>query len=108
MKKWTLAAAMLLRFGRAAAEGEAAEQAASIFAIQGEYLLILAIIALIVAFLVVGHMKAKLKTAARQVYASRYIREGSFDLAIQSDRFLYEDVNRRKIENKTSNQAQKG
>ena len=108
MKKSALTAALLLPFASADAEAKA-EQASSIFAIPGAYLLILAILALIVAFAVDGGMKAKLKTAEKQMYASRYIREGSFDLRIQSDRFLYEKVQRRKIEKKApANQSQKG
>jgi hypothetical protein len=110
MKTWTLTTALLLSYAQIArAEAEPMERAASIFAIPGAYLLLLAILALIVAFAVVGRMKAKLKTAAKQAYASRYIREGSFDLRVQSDRFLYETVQRRKIENKQqSGKAQKG
>lgn len=110
MKKRMLTTALLLSFARLArAEAESAEQADSIFAVPGEYLLLLAILALIVALVVVGRMKAKLKTAGRQVYAGRYIREGSFDLQIQSDHFLYEKVERRKIESKApANQSQKG
>lgn len=110
MKKWTLSTALLLTFAQIArAEAEPMERVASIFAIPGAYLLLLAILALIVAFAVVGRMKAKLKTATKKAYASQYIREGSFDLRIQSDRFLYETVQRRKIENKASDkQAQKG
>lgn len=110
MKKRTLTTALLLSFAQiACAEAELAERASSIFAVPGEYLLLLAILALIVALTVVGRMKAKLRTANRQVYASSYIREGSFALQIQSDHFLYEKVERRKIESKApGNQSQKG
>lgn len=62
------------------------------------YLLILLILALIVAFVVVGNMKAKLKTAKKQAAAANYVREGSLDMRVSQDWFLYKTVDRRKIE----------
>ncbi len=65
-------------------------------------MLIAAVAALIAAFGVVGSLTAQLKQAVHQDEASEYIREGSFNLEVQYDRFLYETTTRRKIE--TDNQ----
>ena len=61
-------------------------------------LIFAAVAALIAAFGVVGSMTAQLKQAAYQSQASEYIREGSFNLDVHYDRFLYETTRRRKIE----------
>ncbi len=61
-------------------------------------LLLTAVAALITAFAVVGGMTAQLKQAVHQNEASKYIREGSFELDVRYDRFLYETTKRRKIE----------
>lgn len=70
----------------------------SAFALPGIFWLILVIIALVIALIAVGSMRAKLKTAKMQVSASNYIRENSFELRVRQDRFLYRTVSRRKIE----------
>ena len=54
--------------------------------------------ALIAAFVTIGSLTAQLKRAAHQSAAGNYIREGSFDLNVQYDKFLYETTQRLKIE----------
>ena len=61
-------------------------------------LLMAAVLAAIVALAVVGCLKAQLNQAVMQSEASSYVREGSFSLSEQSDHFLYETTQRRKIE----------
>lgn len=61
-------------------------------------LLIAAVIAAIAAFAVVGSLTAQLKQAVHRSEASDYVREGSFDLAVRRDHFLYETTKRRKLE----------
>lgn len=72
--------------------------ARSPFAVPSGWLLILTIAALVVALIVVGVLRGQLKTAGRQAGAENYIREGSFDLHVKQDHFLYQTVERRKIE----------
>lgn len=52
---------------------------------------------LIVALIVVGGMKRKLKTAVRQKEANSYIKDGSFRVTESSDQFLYNTVTRTRI-----------
>ncbi|MGN0996811.1 MAG: hypothetical protein ACI4PG_07860 [Candidatus Ventricola sp.] len=61
-------------------------------------LLMAAVLAAIVALVVVGCLKAQLNQASMQSEASGYVREGSFGLSEQSDHFLYETTERRRIE----------
>ena len=61
-------------------------------------ILIAVIAALIVALVVVGVLKGQLKQAAYESAASNYVREGSFQLDVKTDHFLYERTERRKIE----------
>lgn len=82
----------------ASAEGAAAAVKRSAFEVPGGYLLILAILVLIAAFAVVGSMQAKLKMASHQQSAANYVREGSFELKVKQDCFLYKKVERKKIE----------
>ena len=63
-------------------------------------LLFVVILALVVAFAITGSMKAKLKTAQFQSNASSYVRKDSLSLHVNVDQFLYETVERRKIEPK--------
>lgn len=48
----------------------------------------------IVAFIVTGSMKRKLKSVVRQTGANGYIRSGSLQLSQQQDTFLYRNVTR--------------
>ena len=57
------------------------------------------IFALIVALTVLGVMKGKLKQASRQSAAANYLVGGSFALDLHFDQFLYEETEKRKIEN---------
>ncbi|MBP3655606.1 MAG: hypothetical protein J6K32_02805 [Clostridia bacterium] len=61
-------------------------------------LLIAGIIALVAAFIVVGGLTAQLRQAAHQSAAADYVRSGSFSLDVRYDRFLYQNVQRRRIE----------
>lgn len=69
-------------------------------------LLFAGVFAMIAAFATVGVLRGELKQAAHQSAAADYARKESFDLAIRYDRFLYETVQRRRIQN--SNPAQPG
>ncbi len=101
MKKFASISAGLLLFGSAFAAGEVAETAAkeSVFSVGFAPILIVVVIALIIAFIVVGNMKAQLKTARHKTEASDYVRPGSFNLSVKQDYFLYRNVERRRIEN---------
>ena len=59
--------------------------------------------ALIVALVVVGVLKGQLKQAAFQSAAANYVREGSFHLDVKIDHFLYEQTERKKIEQPKKN-----
>lgn len=72
---------------------------AMIDAIDNGTLLMGGIFALIVALAVVGVMKGKLKQASRQSAAANYLVDGSFALDLHFDQFLYEETEKRKIEN---------
>lgn len=63
-------------------------------------LLMAAILAAVVALIVVGRLKGQLKQAVQQSAAGNYVREGSFDLQVCFDHFLYETTQRRRIEAK--------
>ncbi len=54
-------------------------------------------IAMIIAFIIVSSMKAKLKTVRNQPYANEYLKKGSFKLVNSRDIFLYRSVTRVKI-----------
>lgn len=54
--------------------------------------------ALIVALAVVGVPRGQLKQARSQSAAADYVRPGSFKLDVRYERFLYQSVQRRKIE----------
>lgn len=62
-------------------------------------LLIAAVLAAIIALIVVGKLTAQLKQAVHKEAAADYVRDGSFDLQVSYDRFLYETTKKRKIEN---------
>ena len=62
-------------------------------------LLIVAVLAAIIALIVVGRLTAQLKQAVHNDAAADYVRDGSFDLQVSYDRFLYETTKKRKIEN---------
>ena len=63
-------------------------------------LLLSAIGALIAALAVVGVLQGQLRQAVRQSAAHSYVREGSFELTVRNDHFLYETTERRRIEPK--------
>lgn len=60
-----------------------------------EYLLGCIIVGIVVAFIVTGIMKAKMKSVHKQDNATEYVVSGSFRLTEQSDIFLYRNVVRR-------------
>ncbi|MDD7340858.1 MAG: TPM domain-containing protein, partial [Firmicutes bacterium] len=66
-------------------------------------ILIAVIAALIVALAVVGVLKGQLKQAVYESAAANYVREGSFQLDVKIDHFLYERTERRKIEQPKKN-----
>ena len=66
-------------------------------------ILIAVIAALIVALAVVGVLKGQLKQAVHESAAANYVREGSFQLDVKIDHFLYERTERRKIEQPKKN-----
>ncbi len=70
----------------------------NVFAIEPAYLIIVAIIALVAAGIAVMSMRAKLKTAARNNAAEGYVRPGSLKLRVRQDVFMYETVERHKVE----------
>ena len=57
-----------------------------------------AIIALVAAFGVYGALLGQLKQAVKQNSAANYVKNGSFNLTIRYDKYLYTTTNRRKIE----------
>lgn len=61
-------------------------------------LLLAAFAALIAALIVVGALRGQLKQAHSQSTAGNYVRKDSFKLDVQYERFLYQNVQRRKIE----------
>ena len=63
---------------------------------------IAAVVALIIAFVRVNAMKAKLLTAHKRSGASDYAQEGSFELGVKQDHFLYERTERRRIQTSQS------
>ncbi len=70
----------------------------NIFALTPTYWIILVIVALIAAGIAVMSMRAKLKTATRNNDAERYVRAGSLKLRVRQDVFMYETVERHKVE----------
>ena len=60
--------------------------------------LMAAVVGLIAAFAVVGALVSQLKQASHQSAASEYVKQGSFNLRVRSDHFLYKNEIRRKIE----------
>ncbi|MDO4380257.1 MAG: TPM domain-containing protein [Clostridia bacterium] len=54
-------------------------------------------IGLIIALIVVGIMRRKLKTAVRQKEANNYVKDGSFRVTESYDQFLYSNVTQTKI-----------
>ncbi len=54
-------------------------------------------IAMVIAFIIVSSMKAKLKTVKSQPYANEYLKNDSFKLVNSRDIFLYRSITRVKI-----------
>jgi hypothetical protein len=100
MRRLLLGIALSMCGVPALAEEMPAAAGRSAFAVPGGYLIVLAVLALFAALVVVGCMRAQLRTAERQQSAARYIREGSFELDVRQDCYLYKRVERRKIEQK--------
>ena len=95
MKKLIISAALLSLPGTALAESTG-----KAFVLPSGWILILAILALIVAFAVVGSMTSKLKTAAHRSTASGYAEDNKLRLRVNKDHFLYETTTKKKIEQK--------
>lgn len=95
MKKATWLLLPWIAKGTAFAESAAPGRWTNAFVPPVEYLLAIAGIALLIAFLVVSAMKASLKTAAHRHHADSYMRRDSFTLDRGDDLFLYETVERR-------------
>lgn len=68
----------------------------------GRNLVISVVIGLIVALIVTGNMKSKLKTVRWQDKASSYVKSGSLALTQSNDTFLYSRVTRTKRETDSS------
>lgn len=58
------------------------------------YLPVCLLIGLIIAFAVVGSMKASMKSVCMQAQANNYTKEGSFSLTEKQDIFLYSNLER--------------
>ena len=76
----------------------AAAAMAAMGMLDGVGMAISAFIALLAAFITVGALMAELKQAGFQSAAGSYVREGSFNLDVRSDHFLYRTTQRRRIE----------
>ncbi len=63
------------------------------------------VIGLVGAFLIVGSMKAQLKTVRKQEAAANYVKKGSMKLETQQDLFLYSKVDRVKKPEKDSSES---
>jgi uncharacterized protein len=71
-------------------------------------LLIAAIIGAVIAFIILGTMKAKLKTVRTQRAASNYVRPGSFRLTKDLDIYLYRNITRVRRANESSSSSSRG
>ena len=60
-----------------------------------EYVIGSLIAGIVIAFIVVGIMKAQLKTVRKQNNAANYVVDGSFHLTNRAEFFLYRNVVRR-------------
>ena len=58
-------------------------------------------VGVIIALIIVLVQKSGLKTVRRQAVAKNYIRQGSFNLTVQNEQFLYSNVERIKKEDET-------
>ncbi len=79
-------------------DGEYLEISGALLDSVGVRIGIAAVAALIIAFVRVNSMKAKLQTAHSRSGAADYAKDGSFELGIKQDRFLYERTERRRIQ----------
>ena len=59
-------------------------------------------VGVIIALIIVLVQKSGLKTVRRQAVAKNYIRQGSFNLTVQNEQFLYSNVERIKKEDETT------
>lgn len=71
----------------------------------GRNLIISVVIGLIVALIVTGNMKGKLKTVRWQDKASSYVKNGSLALTQSSDTFLYSRITRTRRETESSSDS---
>ncbi len=69
------------------------------------YFLIALILGIVIAFLVTGSMLAKMNTAVKQRAAANYVRNGSFSLSAQNDRFLYENTTKTRRSSSNNNSS---
>lgn len=75
------------------------------FSVPSGLMLIVVVIALIVALIVVASFKSQMKTAHKKSGAAEYALRNTFRLDRQSDIFLYENVQRRPIQQQVPQQA---
>ncbi|ASS76585.1 hypothetical protein CIG75_17525 [Tumebacillus algifaecis] len=71
----------------------------------GDYLflsLLTVAISAAIAFIVVGIMKSKMKTANKQRYALNYVKDGSFKVTSDKDLFLYTTTTKQKVESSSN------
>jgi predicted permease len=68
------------------------EMSASEFASRRSAAIIALVLALLIAWMWVAGMKSKLKSVRKEDMAHKYIAEGSMNVRVQKDRFLYKNV----------------
>jgi uncharacterized protein len=66
------------------------------------------VIGLVIALIVTGVMKGKLKTVRPKHAAADYVRPGSMDLRVRRDLYLYRTVSRRPRPKSTSSGGSSG
>ncbi len=60
-------------------------------------IILVIIVALVVAFIVLSVLKGQMKTARHERMAMNYVRDGSFNLDVRQDIFLYQTETRQKV-----------
>lgn len=71
--------------------------------LSGVWIIIAVVVGFLIALMVVGNMKSKLKTVRSQSGAANYVREGSMNVTGSRDLYLYRTVTRvKKAENNNS------
>ena len=74
----------------------------------GKNLLIALVIGIVLALIVTSALKAQLKSVRKQNQANSYVRDGSMQLTLSNDIFLYRDVTRTKKESNNSSGSRSG